>query len=239
MKETSEDTGKDAPTPPAATDDLPPPPKKARLSAAPSRSSRRFSGLPAGPSSPSSSIRSRTTRAGPSDLQHDDSASLSGENEVVEESEERGKDGKRYLLSGIYWSTGLSPEGSVKRRAPLASAPTNWRLVTPSPTSLFPPPVFHAETLLDTDEDDEPRDFEPTYPIFRDFWFGEGGSRTAVDEEGKPESEVVKSVSREEDEATRKEIEKLELSKKPEPFKYLKMSTSSDLLLSPPLLSVI
>ncbi|GAA5993290.1 hypothetical protein JCM10908_001415 [Rhodotorula pacifica] len=146
--------------------------------------------------------RTRTTRAGradPDPLLDPDSASA--ENRVQAEEEDdpaRGKDGKSYLLAGLYYSAStaaysasLSSSSSGGRsRAKRSSTTTttngtDWRSITPSKSSAFPPPIFYGETLLepperdDDDDGDDPaearrkgasRPFRLPFDILRDHW---------------------------------------------------------------------
>ncbi|GAA5872350.1 hypothetical protein JCM8547_000904 [Rhodosporidiobolus lusitaniae] len=233
--------GTDQPQDQQDKDDAPPPPKRARTSlAGNSRTSRRLSGLGA-PVSPSGSIRTRATRAGPAPVEVSTSSSVLSPAEAGdEESETRGADGKVYLLSGIYYSEGL-PSTSLRRVPPSPSAPTNWRLVTPSSSTLLPPPVYHGATLLEKeneDEDGEEEDgkaFELTYAIMRDFWFEEGGKRRDGDREEKKDGEGNKDAEGEEkregkggDKETEEDVAKREASRKPEPYVKIKMNQFVD-----------
>ncbi|GAA6063113.1 hypothetical protein JCM10212_002635 [Sporobolomyces blumeae] len=107
-----------------------------------------------------------------------------------EEDESVGKDGKEYLVAGLYYSPGITPHvlasrGSSSSSSSSASttkqdrrkstatttspASLSWRTITPSRTTLFPPPIHHGLTLIEDDE--EP--FELPYDILRDFYYAE------------------------------------------------------------------
>ncbi|GAA5835084.1 hypothetical protein JCM11251_000159 [Rhodosporidiobolus azoricus] len=202
----------------ATTDalDVPPPAKKPRtsgLSHLPSPS------LTASTSSSSlSTFRARTTRAGPVEEEQAHRA-------PAEEDEVTGKDGKKYLLSGIYWSTGLPPESSVRWTRPGADCPVDWRDIDPEAAEelLLPKPKYHGETLI---EEEEP--FELSYDILRDFWCGSGGPRAAEKGKEKEEGEEMKREGKGGDRTTAEDIAKRELSKKPEPYKYIKTNMYVD-----------
>ncbi|GAA6043428.1 hypothetical protein JCM8097_002851 [Rhodosporidiobolus ruineniae] len=214
-----DDAQPDASEPAQEQSDAPPPPKRPRTSLVGSRTSRRLSHLP--PPSPSASIRSRTTRAGPSDVAEADEGESTTADPLPqeEESDTLGRDGKRYMTAGVYWSTGLDAEASVRWERPPASAPTDWRLVEPDEGYLLAPPLWHGETLID-----EERPFRLPYDILRDYWYDEGRKRVG---------EAQAKASREGkgkggDKTTEEDIAKRENSKKPEPYKYIKANAYVD-----------
>ncbi|BGP17178.1 hypothetical protein JCM10213v2_005194 [Rhodosporidiobolus nylandii] len=195
------------------------PKKKPRLSSAPTsgaRASRRISGAPA-PAVAALPERGQPFAAAPSEE----------ENDAGGESETRGKDGKEYLLCGIYHSpAGLSTPPRI-RQPPAADAPGDWRAVVPRRESLLPPPVYHGLTLteLEHDWEDEGEEFELSFPILREFYWGEGRERVRLAEaeagagvEGKGK-EKGEELEKEQDGAKDKGKEK---ERKPPPYKYLK-----------------
>ncbi|GAA5901954.1 hypothetical protein JCM6882_000150 [Rhodosporidiobolus microsporus] len=204
----------DASAPAGDAPDAPPPAKKPRTSL-----------LPSSTSSSSLAARSRTTRAGPAVVSPSEGGD--GDAQDTEEDETRGKDGKQYLLSGIYWSTGLPASSSVRWTSPGKDCPTDWRDIDPEAADelLLPKPKYHGETLV---EDEKP--FELPFDVLRDFWYGGGAGAGAKGKErdgGEGEAEA-KREGKGGDRTTQEDIAKRELSKKPEPYKYIKTNMYVD-----------
>ncbi|TKA50983.1 hypothetical protein B0A53_05675 [Rhodotorula sp. CCFEE 5036] len=131
----------------------------------------------------------------------------------------RGKDGKQYLVAGIYYSAStaayaasLQPtpapaRGSTTKREKKAAAVTNWRSIAPSKTTAFPPPIFYGETLLEPPEDDGDSDdgdddgiaarpFKLPFDILRDHWYAAGGGSDSTSTSGRRRHRSSKSKSK-------------------------------------------
>lgn len=164
----------------------------------------------------------------------------------------RGRDGKEYLVAGIYWSA-TSSRPRHQPRPPASSSTTTtkrtsssgsmiggtddfgWRTVVPSKTTTFPPPVFYAETLLEN-EDETP--FRLPFDILRDHYYHqEAGSSSSGDGrtrkgKGKAQAAVApddptSTTAREGkggNKTTEEDIRKREQSKKPDPYRYTSKS---------------
>lgn len=256
---------KAAATPAPAPHKEPEPSSSSSLS--PSKKKRKARPSAAG-GGPSSLARVRTTRAGQAVApverapSQDGDANKSGEQDAaideVEDDPARGADGKEYWLAGIYWSsTSPSKKPSTTRPRPSSSSsasastltPTDWRLVTPTRTSTFPPPVLHGQTLLDNDEEKKP--FRLPFDILRDHYYageeeggrGDGrkgkrkaGGRLQQEEGAGPEqddesdptasssSAPLKRGGKGGEKMTAADRQKLEQSKKPDPYRYTSKS---------------
>ncbi|BGP56294.1 hypothetical protein JCM8202v2_003909 [Rhodotorula sphaerocarpa] len=255
-----------APAAEAAANPTPAPhkePEPSSSSSSPNKKKRKARPSAAGGAA-SSLARVRTTRAGqavaPAERapSQDGDANKSGEQDAaideVEDDPARGADGKEYWLAGIYWSsTSPSKKPSTTRPRPSSSSsasastltPTDWRLVTPTRTSTFPPPVLHGQTLLDNDEEKKP--FRLPFDILRDHYYageeggggGEGrkgkrkaGGRLQQEEGAGPEqddesdptasssSAPLKRGGKGGEKMTAADRQKLEQSKKPDPYRY-------------------
>ncbi|GAA6006039.1 hypothetical protein JCM10207_007322 [Rhodosporidiobolus poonsookiae] len=196
-----------------------PPKKKQRTSIVPSRSSRRISRLP----TPDPVLPSTSGTSGDTEDRAD-----AGDPAASIESDTRGKDGKRYLAAGLYWTDGGVSDASVHRRLPPSDDDddaTDWRAVEPGTSSLFPPPMHHAETLIDEEEP-----FELPYDILRDFWYAPPSTRgRAADVKGKgKEGDEPVREGKGGDKTTEEDILRREQSKKPEPYKYIRTNVYVD-----------
>lgn len=218
--------------------------KKARLVVAEVESERQQQQLPTpSPSRSSGSSepaafeaappkRARTTRAGRADGEDED------DNPAL------GKDGKQYLVAGLYWSSDVpaqkrsSPASSEDVEMRESSGARTWRSVVPSRSTTLPPPIHHAVTLLSPSiDDDAPTAFRLPFDILRDFWFvDEAKNRKGKGRVG--ESAAAAKARREGKggvKTTEEDIEKREKSKKPEPYRYIGKSALQ--VPSPPVMS--
>ncbi|KWU44391.1 SET domain-containing protein [Rhodotorula sp. JG-1b] len=129
----------------------------------------------------------------------------------------RGKDGKQYLVTGIYYSASTAAYAASLRPTPSARSSTNrvkkktetgtdWRSIAPSKSTAFPPPIFYGETLLeppekddDSDDDDDDgiaaRPFRLPFDILRDHWYAGSFDSTSTSTSRRRRSSKSKSQS--------------------------------------------
>ncbi|GAA5883165.1 hypothetical protein JCM3774_006862 [Rhodotorula dairenensis] len=136
----------------------------------------------------------RTTRSGRACSQDLLKQAEGGEEEEEEEDPSRGKDGKEYLVAGLYYSATTAayaasldtgPSSSFSRTRTRTNQPLHrrdhthdnnnssssgrWREIEPSKQTAFPPPVFYGETLLEPPEDADSDDADEAKGACRPF----------------------------------------------------------------------
>ncbi|BGP25552.1 hypothetical protein JCM10295v2_004480 [Rhodotorula toruloides] len=156
--------------------------------------------------------RARTTRAGRADGEDD------------EDDPALGKDGKHYLVAGLYWSSTMPMQKRSLRAASddaemTESSTPNWRSIIPSRSTALPPPIHHALTLLSPSLDDDPIPFRLPFDILRDFWFVEEAKNRKG--KGRAGEAAARRDGKGGVKTTEEDIEKREKSKKPEPYRYI------------------